>query len=258
MLSLYWKMKENYEEMVILKHLRQITVSLVFVLMFSFTTSAFAGSGMTPVQNLEGLKLEDYKDFKDISTRIEDYGNITEEHLDPNYYTGDEIISIPEEYLDPYHPEALYTTYNAYGNSENGEVETYAIAAAAGIYWIPGIGQIALTATGVVVVAGATFVAGSWVYNQVAAFFAGKAFNKAKKNGTKTSNHSTQSTSTKTSLSTTGKALSSKDLKDSQGVKQRRYYDKNGKANLDIDFRHAGKFKFPHRHTWSNGKRSGH
>lgn len=43
-----------------------------------------------------------------------------------------------------------------------------------------------------------------------------------------------------------------------KSVKQRRYYDKNGKVDLDIDYRIAGKYKFPHRHTWSNGKRSGH
>lgn len=101
--------------------------------------------------------------------------------MDFEYYMGDEIFSIPEEYLDPYHPEALYTTYDVYGNSEDGEIGTYAIAAAAGVYFVPGIGQIALTATGVVVVAGVTYVAGSWIYNQVAAFFAGKAYDKAKK-----------------------------------------------------------------------------
>ncbi len=99
---------------------------------------------------------------------------------------------------------------------------------------------------------------GSWLYNKVAAYFAERAYEKAKKDGAKTENHSSQSTSTKSSLPTTGKALSSKDLKDSKGVKQRRYYDKNGKADVDIDFRHAGNFKFPHRHTWTNGVRSGH
>ena len=140
----------------------------------------------------------------------------------------------------------------------NGEFQTLAIGAAAGLYFIPGIGQILLTATGVLVIGGVTIAAGSWLYNQVAAYFAEKSNEKAKKDGAKTANHSTQSTSTKSSLPTTGKALSSKDLKDSSGVKQRRYYDKNGKADLDIDFRHAGNYKFPHRHTWTNGSRSGH
>ena len=28
----------------------------------------------------------------------------------------------------------------------------------------------------------------------------------------------------------------------SKGVKQRRYYGKNGRADIDIDYRHAGNF----------------
>ncbi len=143
-------------------------------------------------------------------------------------------------------------------NLDSEGIQTRAIAVPAGVYFIPGIGKIALTVTGVVIVGRVTYKAGSWIHNKVAVYFAEKAYKKAKKNGSKTSNHSTQSTSKKTSLPIKGKALSSKDLKDSKGVKQRRYYDKNGKADLDIDYRHAGKYTFPHRHTWSNGKRTGH
>jgi hypothetical protein len=39
-------------------------------------------------------------------------------------------------------------------------------------------------------------------------------------------------------------------------VKQRRYYDKNGNADMDIDYRHGGTgHTFPHRHDWNNGVR---
>ncbi|MFV8821503.1 hypothetical protein [Faecalibacterium sp. 9] len=45
-------------------------------------------------------------------------------------------------------------------------------------------------------------------------------------------------------------------LEDSEGVKQRRYYDKNGNADMDIDYRHGGTgHTFPHRHDWNNGVR---
>ena len=53
-----------------------------------------------------------------------------------------------------------------------------------------------------------------------------------------------------------GTPYSSKDLEDSEGVKQRRYYDKNGNADMDIDYRHGGTgHTFPHRHDWNNGVR---
>lgn len=81
-----------------------------------------------------------------------------------------------------------------------------------------------------------------------------KKYDQAKKDGKPTDNHSTQSGS---SLPTKSKTNSSKDLKDSQGVKQRRYYDKNGNADMDIDYRHGGNetHKFPHQHNWNNGVR---
>lgn len=89
-------------------------------------------------------------------------------------------------------------------------------------------------------------------------------YNNAKKKGIKVKgrNDIQKSTKTKKSLPITGKKYSSKDLVDSKGIKQRRYYDGNGKASMDIDYRHSvGKkqnVKFPHRHYWKNGKRSGH
>jgi uncharacterized membrane protein len=232
----------------------KISVLLAFVLVFSVVSSAFAsGSGdSTNISSEEGVKTgSEFESFEDIPPEL----------LDPNYYSEDEIIHIPEEYLDPHHPGVLYTTYNPYGNSDGRSFHTAAIPAAipaaAGVYFIPGIGQAAITVTGAIVIGGVTIAAGSLLYNQVAGYFAEKAYENAKKEGKKTSNHSTQSTSTKTSLPTKGEKLSSKDLKDSQGVKQRRYYDKNGNADLDIDYRHGGTetHTFPHRHDWTNGSR---
>lgn len=77
-----------------------------------------------------------------------------------------------------------------------------------------------------------------------------------KNTGEPTDKHSTQSTSEGSSLPKTGTPYSSKDLEDSEGVKQRRYYDKNGNADMDIDYRHGGTgHTFPHRHDWNNGVR---
>jgi hypothetical protein len=60
-----------------------------------------------------------------------------------------------------------------------------------------------------------------------------------------------------------GKAYSSRWLFDnavdkSNGCpKQIRYFGKDGKPDLDIDFYHSGKpHEFPHKHYWQNGVRS--
>lgn len=58
----------------------------------------------------------------------------------------------------------------------NGEVAL----AAAGVYFIPGIGQIALSATGAIVLLGITYKAGSWLYNKVNVYFAKKNLAKQK------------------------------------------------------------------------------
>ncbi|MDQ0719723.1 hypothetical protein QF049_000984 [Paenibacillus sp. W4I10] len=144
------------------------------------------------------------------------------------------------------------------------------IAWAAGVYFIPGVGEVALLATGGVIVAGATYYAGSAIYNKVKAYFsekdapsaevaAEKAYQDAKKNGTKAGTHTDRRPPYKNTLDRTGKPRSSEDLYDTRvGLKQRRYYDKNGNADEDIDYDHSnadGSHTFPHRHKWINGDR---
>ncbi|AHI55911.1 hypothetical protein ACP0AK_01605 [Listeria ivanovii] len=88
-----------------------------------------------------------------------------------------------------------------------------------------------------------------------------QAYSTAKSKGSKTANHSSVTKSKKvTSLPKTGKAYSSKDFYDGKKVKQRRYYDKNGKAQMDIDYTNHGNAKahpkVPHRHNFdSKGNR---
>lgn len=129
----------------------------------------------------------------------------------------------------------------------------------AGTWWIPGIGEVIVTTAGLVIVAGVIYEVGTWVYDTVTQWFAERAeqaYEDAKNTGEPTDKHSTQSTSEGSSLPKTGTPYSSKDLEDSEGVKQRRYYDKNGNADMDIDYRHGGTgHTFPHRHDWNNGVR---
>ena len=37
---------------------------------------------------------------------------------------------------------------------------------------------------------------------------------------------------------------------------QRRFYDENGNAEVDIDYFHSGNVEFPHKHIWESGIRS--
>ena len=51
-------------------------------------------------------------------------------------------------------------------NSEDNGIQTRS-PIAAGVYFIPGIGEVAIAATGVIVVAGVAVVAGTWLYNTI-------------------------------------------------------------------------------------------
>ncbi|RPJ93921.1 hypothetical protein CW357_18155 [Rummeliibacillus sp. TYF005] len=89
-------------------------------------------------------------------------------------------------------------------------------------------------------------------------------YNGAKKKGVKVKGRNAIKKAKKgdSKLPTKYKSYHSMDLVDSKGVKQRRYFGKNGKADMDIDYYHAvdkkSNVKFPHRHYWRNGERSGH
>lgn len=143
-------------------------------------------------------------------------------------------------------------------NNGNIAIMPRSAAALAGTFFIPGVGQAVITAAGVIIVGGAVVSAGSWLGKKVTSWVTNykieQSYQNSKNKGTKTNDHSVQ---TGGSLSTKGRPNSSKDLKDSKGIKQRRYYDKNGNADLDIDYRHGGNGKepFPHKHKWTNGVR---
>lgn len=149
-----------------------------------------------------------------------------------------------------------------------GGVQPMFIPAAAGIYFIPGVGEVALVASGAVVVGGVAYYAGSAVYEKVRVYFAEKeaaereaaeekSYQDAKQRGVPAGKHSSKYPPFN-KLSANGKPRSSEDLYDRKGLKQRRYYDKNGNADEDIDYDHSnadGSHTFPHRHKWVNGRR---
>jgi toxin YxiD len=83
----------------------------------------------------------------------------------------------------------------------------------------------------------------------------GSNFDDIVKNGEKAPNH--HEIKNRNSLPGKGEPNSSSDLLNPDGtVKQRRYYDEQGRAKEDIDFNHSddGTHTFPHRHKWDWSK----
>ncbi|MBC2138011.1 hypothetical protein [Listeria innocua] len=85
-----------------------------------------------------------------------------------------------------------------------------------------------------------------------------QVYNTAKSKGAKTARHSNvkKSAKTKSLPYKSSKPYSSKDFYDGKKLKQRRYYDKNGKAQMDIDYTNHGNAKahpkVPHRHNFNS------
>ncbi|MBT2617427.1 MULTISPECIES: RHS repeat-associated core domain-containing protein [unclassified Bacillus (in: firmicutes)] len=179
-------------------------------------------------------------------------------YLKTRYYNSENgsflaLDSHPGDNINP-------ISWNGYTYANNNPVTfvdtdgQYA-AAAGTLLFIPGVGEAVILVGGIIIVGGAVVYAGSSLYKKVDNK-AKKDFNAPVKNGSKTKNHSKQK---KGSLSYKGKPYSSKDLYSNGKLKQRRYYDKNGKPKIDIDYTNHGNAKqhpkVPHRHKFTNGKR---
>ncbi|MDR6939461.1 hypothetical protein [Arcanobacterium hippocoleae] len=76
------------------------------------------------------------------------------------FYTQQEFRSALDQAV------MLCSTYNS------GIMPRAAVAALPGLYFIPGIGQVAIAATGAIVVAGVTISVGSWLWNTITSWLA--------------------------------------------------------------------------------------
>ncbi len=66
-------------------------------------------------------------------------------------------------------------------------------------------------------------------------------------------NNTNSNTENERKLPITGEPNSDRELYDEEGLKQKRHYGPDGRAEYDIDYRHQnsdGTHKFPHRHDW--------
>ncbi|KAA0944242.1 hypothetical protein FQ087_19170 [Sporosarcina sp. ANT_H38] len=217
------------------------------ILSFLLVLSIIFTSAISPFDFAYAVNTSE--DDNNLDTQITEQIRVVDDglYINDTFYSKEEF----EELLE----QAVY--------AENGnEINSLAITGAlAGSWVIPGVGPIVVTTAGVIIIGGAVIAAGTWAYNAVDAFFAERAYKGHKEDGTKTDGHTVDNNPSK--LPKTGTPRTSRD-RTADGswngkVLQRRYYDKNGNADLDIDYTNHGNPKahpkVPHRHDWNGNTR---
>lgn len=134
----------------------------------------------------------------------------------------------------------------------NGTKNNNAAVAVVAVYAVPGLGEVALLASGAIVVGKIVYEAGSWVYNKYQNYVFNKTYPPLPDHTTTTDN---------SQFKPLGTPNSSTDLVNDAGeVITRRWYNENGEATKDVDYTDHGNPKHhpkvPHEHEWdwSSGK----
>lgn len=117
---------------------------LVFAMLFSTSVPAFATS--FPPEN------------ENSSVIVTDSGV----YINDVYYTQEQFVQLLE-------------TAQEVETETGNQTRSAAAALVAGTWYIPGIGQVIVTAAGAVLVAGAVIEVGSWIYDTVVEWFATRA-----------------------------------------------------------------------------------
>ncbi|WP_248613634.1 hypothetical protein [Mobiluncus mulieris] len=86
--------------------------------------------------------------------------------------TGDGISINGVFYTRQEFTEALEHAILISASPSEGISTRAAVAVGAGIYFVPGIGQVVIAATGAIIVAGLVVVAGTWAWNAVTNYLA--------------------------------------------------------------------------------------
>lgn len=217
-----------------------ISFILVFSVIFStiFTQFDFANA----VNNSEDNNNQDTQNIEQTEqVKVVEDGL----YVNDTFYSKEEFETLLEQ--------AVYTS------NDSNEINTFGITGAlAGTWWIPGVGQVVITTAGVILIGGAVIAAGTWIYNAVDSFFAERTYEEHKKNGTKTEGHKAGKEFPRTGTPRTSRDRTADGTWNGK-VLQRRYYDKNGNAELDIDYTNHGNPKahpkVPHRHDWNGTER---
>ena len=89
--------------------------------------------------------------------------------IDGKFYTAEEFTSL----LD----NAILVSENTTNgiSTRSAEVVDAGAALVAGTWWIPGVGEVVVTAAGVIIVGGTVIAVGSWAYKTVITWFKNRA-----------------------------------------------------------------------------------
>jgi len=132
-----------------MKNFKKIaSMVLVVALVSGGSINCFASA--PPVNGNEGNHLEATATSSEFSSVI-----VTDDgvHINGTFYTQEDFMNLLE---------------NA---EEVPAPSTRMVGVVAGTWFIPGIGQVIVTAAGVVIIGGAVVAAGSWLYKQVVSWF---------------------------------------------------------------------------------------
>lgn len=133
--------------------------AFMFFLAFILVFSTLGTSGLSSV------KASELKNDKESVNQNDDSNLVILEDgilIDDKFYSPEEF----EEYLKSAEIVVLDDVYDNDGSSVR---PFFALAPA--IYFVPGVGQVTLLATGAIVVGGVTIKAGSWLYKTVSNYF---------------------------------------------------------------------------------------
>ena len=127
---------------------RLLTMLLAVIMIFSTNMTAFANAGSVSATETKTSS----------NVIVTDTGI----YINGTYYSQEQFIQLLDTAQEIETPQTRS-----------------AIALVAGTWWIPGIGEVVITAAGAVIIAGVVVEVGSWVYNAVVDWFADRAVQQA-------------------------------------------------------------------------------
>lgn len=127
------------------------------IISFILVLSMILGMGTTAFANGSEINVIP-KDIEQGDVIVTDEGV----YINGHYYTQGEFIKLLDTTIEIESPEGGITTQSA-------------AALIAGTWWIPGIGEVVITAAGTIIIAGAVIKSGTWLYNTIVDWFVTRA-----------------------------------------------------------------------------------
>ncbi len=141
---------------------------ITFLLIFSILLSTIAPATKSYASENQSNKLEEVTNNQS-NVHVTDDGIF----IDDKFYTQEEFTNLLDSAI-------LVSEDNTNGiSTRNAAVADAGAMLVAGTWWIPGVGEVVVTAAGVIIVAGTVVAVGSWAYKTVTNWFKNRAYNKS-------------------------------------------------------------------------------